>query len=102
MNYNFIIIFFLSIVLLSCKQLPQSKNLNIDFQERYTNSGFALIYTSELNNIKELEERSLNIFHQSLKKRSIVKISNPDNGKFLIAEVKSNKVKFSNFYNSMK
>ena len=52
MNYNFIIIFFLSIVLLSCKQLPQSKNLNIDFQEKYTNSGFALIYTSELNNIK--------------------------------------------------
>ena len=101
MNYNFIIIFFLSIVLLSCKQLPQSKNLNIDFQERYTNSGFALIYTSELNNIKKLEERSLNIFHQSLKKRSIVKISNPDNGKFLIAEVKSNKVKFSNFYNSI-
>ena len=101
MNYNFIIIFFLSIVLLSCKQLPQSKNLDIDFQERYTNSGFALIYTSELNNIKELEERSLNIFHQSLKKRSIVKISNPDNGKFLIAEVKSNKVKFSNFYNSI-
>ena len=101
MNYNFIIIFFLSIVLLSCKQLPQSKNLDIDFQERYTNSGFALIYTSELNNIKKLEERSLNIFHQSLKKRSMVKISNPDNGKFLIAEVKSNKVKFSNFYNSI-
>ena len=101
MNYNFIIIFFLSIVLLSCKQLPQSKSLNINFQEKYTNSGFALIYTSELNNIKKLEERSLNIFHQSLKKRSIVKISNPDNGKFLIAEVKSNKVKFSNFYNSI-
>ncbi len=101
MNYNFIIIFFLSIVLLSCKQLPQSKNLDIDFQERYTNSGFALIYTSELNDIKKLEERSLNIFHQSLKKRSMVKISNPDNGKFLIAEVKSNKVKFSNFYNSI-
>ena len=101
MNYNFIIIFFLSIVLLSCKQLPQSKSLNMDFQEKYTNSGFALIYTSELDNIKKLEERSLNIFHQSLKKRSIVKISNPDNGKFLIAEVKSNKVKFSNFYNSI-
>ena len=36
-----------------------------------------------------------------LKKRSIVKIINPINGKFLIAEVKSNKLKFSNFYNSI-
>ncbi len=31
----------------------------------------------------------------------MVKIINPDNGNFLIAEVKSNKVKFSNFYNSV-
>jgi hypothetical protein len=51
--------------------------------------------------IKELENRSLDIYHNSLKKRSIVKIINPKNGKFLMAEVKSNKVKFSNFYNSI-
>jgi hypothetical protein len=51
--------------------------------------------------IKELENRSLDIYHNSLKKRSIVKIVNPKNGKFLMAEVKSNKVKFSNFYNSI-
>ena len=31
----------------------------------------------------------------------MVKILNPDNGKFLIAEVRSNKIKFSNFYNSV-
>ena len=37
----------------------------------------------------------------SLKKRSLVKITNPKNGKSLIAEVKSNKVKFSSFYNSI-
>ena len=43
----------------------------------------------------------MNIYHKSLKKRSVVKISNPTNGKFLIAEVKSNKIKFSNFYNSI-
>jgi len=51
--------------------------------------------------IKKLDTRSLNIYHKSLKKKSIVKITNPENGKFLIAEVKSNKIKFSNFYNSV-
>jgi hypothetical protein len=51
--------------------------------------------------VKELENRSLDIYHNSLKKRSIVKIINPKNGNFLMAEVKSNKVKFSNFYNSI-
>ena len=30
-----------------------------------------------------------------------LKITNPENGKFLIAEVKSNREKFSNFYNSI-
>ena len=34
-------------------------------------------------------------------KKSMVKITNPENGISLIAEVKSNKVKFSNFYNSV-
>ena len=54
-----------------------------------------------MKDIKELETRSLNIYHKSLKKKSIVKITNPENGKYLIAEVKSNKVKFSQFYNSV-
>ena len=35
------------------------------------------------------------------RKKSKVKITNPINGNSLIAEVKSNKVKFSNFYNSI-
>ena len=41
------------------------------------------------------------IFHKSLKKKSFVKITNPENGKSIIAEVKSNKVKYSNFFNSV-
>ena len=73
----------------------------IDFENRYKNSGFALIYDQKFDNIKELEKRSLNIYHKSLKKRSLVKIINPQNNKFVIAEVKSNRVKFSNFYNSI-
>ena len=62
--------------------------------------GFSLIYHEDLN-IKKLDDRSLQIFHKNLTRKSLVKITNPLNNKFLIAEVKSNKVKFSNFYNSI-
>ena len=68
---------------------------------KYFNSGFALIYNEDLKDIKKLDDRSLNIYHKSLKKRSMVKITNPENGKSLIAEVKSNRIKFSEFYNSI-
>ena len=81
--------------------LIKSKNKNIEFINKYKNSGFALINGQSEIQFKKLESRSLNIYHKSLKRKSIVKISNPDNGKFLIAEVKSNKVQFSNFYNSV-
>ena len=43
----------------------------------------------------------MSIYHHSLKKKSKVKITNLLNGNTLIAEVKSNKEKFSNFYNSI-
>ena len=54
-----------------------------------------------MKKIKKLETRSLNIYHKFLKKRSKVKITNPENGKYIIAEVKSNRMNFSNFYNSV-
>ena len=60
-----------------------------------------MIYDDKLEKIKKLEPRSLQIYHKFLKRKSMVKILNPDNGKFLIAEVRSNKIKFSNFYNSV-
>ena len=102
MNYKLITAIFLSIFLLSCDQSinQRSKIIKFELENKYKNSGFALIYNKDLN-IKELESRSLNIYHKQLKKRSIIKITNPDNNKFLIAEVKSNKIKFSNFYNSI-
>ena len=93
----------LSLLLFNCDQTinTNSKKISFPIEKRYSNTGFALIYDSDLLNIKELENRSLDIYHHSLKKRSIVKIINLKNGKFLMAEVKSNKVKFSNFYNSI-
>ena len=103
MNYRLIISLLLCIFLLSCEQslTKKSKKLDFELENKYKNSGFALIYDRNLSNIKKLEERSLNIYHKSLKKRSKVKITNPSNGKYLIAEVKSNRVNFSNFYNSI-
>ena len=103
MNYKIIISIFISLLFLGCeKTISKSyKQNNFDIENRYKNSGFALIYDENLSKIKTLEKRSLNIYHKSLKKRSKVKITNPENGKFLIAEVKSNREKFSNFYNSI-
>ena len=102
MNYKNLLIIFLFTFLQGCEQYNSSKKIiDQDISFRYKNSGFALIYDSNLKDIKELETRSLNIYHKSLKKKSIVKITNPENGKYLIAEVKSNKVKFSQFYNSV-
>ena len=103
MNYRFIIVAILSLFLLSCEQSlnTKSKKIEIDFENKYKNSGFALIYNDNLKGIKKLEDRSLNIYHKSLKRKSTVKITNQKNGKYLIAVVKSNKIKFSNFYNSI-
>jgi hypothetical protein len=74
--------------------------INSKLEKKYKNSGFTLIYNENLD-IKILDDRSLNIYHKHLKKKSLVKITNPVNGKSLIAKVKSNKIKFSNFYNSV-
>ena len=102
MIYRLIQIVIFCLLLLSCEQANNIlKNDNLKIEHKYRNSGFALVYKDKLKDIKKLETRSLNIYHKSLKKRSIVKITNPKNDKYLIAEVKSNRVKFSNFYNSV-
>ena len=103
MNYKTLFIIFLNLILLSCVQLPNDKsnNINLEIKDKYTNSGFALVYNDQMTKVAKLEPRSLDIYHKSLNKKSSVKILNPKNGKYLIANVKSNKVKFSNFYNSI-
>ena len=103
MNYKLLILLLLTIILQSCElsNVNNSKKFNNNFENKYKNTGFALIYDKKLEKVKKLEPRSLEIYHKLLKKKSIVKVTNPENGKYLIAEVKSNKVKFSNFYNSI-
>ena len=102
MNYKTVLIILFSIFLHGCDpKITKKKDLSFIVNDRYSNSGFALIYSDDLKNIRKIENRSLNIYHKFLKKKSKVKITNPVNGNSLIAEVKSNKVKFSNFYNSI-
>ena len=105
MNYKslFVIIF---IFLVGCEQNSLDRNIiNQEMLTKYKNSGFALVYDPILKKekkiTKKIDNRSLLIFHQNLKKNSFVKITNPINQKTVIAEVISNKVKFSNFYNSV-
>ena len=102
-NFRFILVIFVYLLLGGCEQakINNSKKINIDFENRYKNIGFALIYNDNLEDIKKLDARSLNIYHKYLKRKSLVKITNPENGNSLIAEVKSNRVKFSDFYNSI-
>ena len=102
MNYKIILISILSLLLYGCNQnINNSKNINFKIEKKYSNIGFALIFDDNLEKIKKIDDRSLLIYHKNLKKKSSVKITNPKNGKSLIAEVKSNKQKFSDFYNSV-
>ena len=101
MNYKILLILF-SFFLIGCVQIPKELDkTEIKLERIYTNSGFALIFDESLEKIKKLDDRSLMIYHKSLKRKSTVKITNPKNGKSLIAEVKSNNQKFSDFYNSV-
>ena len=99
MNYKFLLFFFLLIS--GCNQYSDSKKINFSTENKYKNSGFTLVYENEKMIKKKLDNRSLLIYHKSLKKGSLVKITNPVNQKTIIAKVKSNRVEFSGFYNSV-
>jgi len=102
MTYKNLIILITLLFLFGCEQYntKKSSKLNFKTEKKFKNTGFTLIYDESLN-LKKLDQRSLQIFHKNLSRKSFVKITNPLNEKSLIAEVKSNKIKFSNFYNSI-
>ena len=101
MKFRYIFLLFILVFISGCEQYSvKPKKVNFKPEIKYRNTGFALIYNENLN-LKKLDQRSLEIFHKSLKKKSQVKITNPINGKSLIAKITSNNVKFSNFYNSV-
>jgi hypothetical protein len=102
MKFKKILIISIFFLLFGCEQYNTNNNkkINPSYEKKYRNTGFTLVYNDGLD-IKELDTRSLQIFHSNLKKKSFVKITNPLNNKSLIAEVRSNKVEFSKFYNSV-
>ena len=104
MNFKILIAIISIFFLANCEQNNINKIVaNQQMFDKYKNTGFALIYTDALNKekkiTKKIDKRSLLIFHKNLKKNSFVKITNPMNQKTVIAEVISNEVQFSDFYN---
>ena len=104
MNYKNLFIIISIFFLVGCEQHNlDKKNISYNSSDKYKNSGFALVYNNTLKDekkiTKKIDNRALLIFHKSLKKNSFVKITNPINQKTIIAEVISNKVQFSDFYN---
>tara|TARA_B100000900_G_C20564928_1_gene710605 strand:+ start:895 stop:1647 length:753 start_codon:yes stop_codon:yes gene_type:complete len=102
MKFKKIIFLVFFVFIAGCNQYNYTKKSNVIFkpEKKYRNIGFAMIYQDDTN-LKKLDQRSLQIYHKSLKAKSQVKITNLSNNKYLIAEIKSNKIKFSNFYNSV-
>ena len=104
MSYKIFIL--LLLLTFSCTNQNLGKKIvseDIIFQ-KYSNSGFTLIYSDNLfkNKIinKKLNDRDLFVFQKNLKKDTAVKITNLLNNKSIIAKVK-NKSKYPNFYNSV-
>ncbi len=106
MNFKKLILLFLIFFTSACNQFDKNnKSLVYISDQKYSNTGFTLIYKDKLKKekkiSKKIDNRSLLIFHNKIKKNSFVKITNPVNNKTVIAKVISNNVKFSDFYNSV-
>ena len=71
MNYKIIFFVFFAIILNACNQQNDNKSVNYSFEEKYKNSGFALIYNDQLKKEKrisrKIDDRSLLIYHKTLK-----------------------------------
>lgn len=97
------IIIFLAIILTSCETTNKKVITNYDFKN-YSNDGFALIFNNDVFKkrivSKKIDQRSLIIFNNKLKKDTDIKITNLLNEKYLIAKVGKNS-KYPIFYNSV-
>ncbi len=104
MKYNIILIFLL-IILNACidHTSPKISN-NLPIIEKFTNTGFTLIYREDLFDqkiiSKKIDDRELIIFQKNLLKGTSVKITNPFNDKTIIAKV-GKKAEYPNFNNSV-
>ena len=104
MKYKFILLY-LFILLNSCTSYNSKEiSSNYPILEKFTNSGFTLIFNNDLYKdkviTKKINERDLIIFQRNLKRVTAVKITNPFNEKTIIAKVGDNAV-YPNFNNSV-
>ena len=97
------LIIFLAIILTSCETTNKKVITNKDFKN-YSNDGFALIFNNDIFKkrivSKKIDQRSLVIFNNKLKKDTDIKITNLLNEKYLIAKVGKSS-KYPIFYNSV-
>ena len=104
MNFKILFFFILITVLSGCSSTNTYNESYKDIDNRFINKGFTLIYNDDLNKnkqvTKKIDNRSLIIFQNRLKKNSTVKIRNIANNKSLIAKVGSN-ASYPIFFNSV-
>ena len=97
------IIIILAILLTSCETNNKKIISDKDFKN-YSNNGFALIFKDNFYKekivSKRIDQRSLIIFNNKLKKDTDIKITNLLNEKYLIAKVGKNSI-YPIFYNSV-
>ena len=101
MKYKIILL--LSFFLASCTTNQQIQNDTLII-EKFSNSGFALIYDPLLYENKtinkKMNQRDLLIFQRNLRKGTSVKLTNPENNKTIIAKVGVS-AKYPDFNNSV-
>tara|TARA_Y100000590_G_C15453400_1_gene913593 strand:+ start:34 stop:783 length:750 start_codon:yes stop_codon:yes gene_type:complete len=102
MNYRFLLLF---VFLFSCTvekvvDIPKQSQ----FKKPFSKTGFALIYSEDLNKqkiiSKSIDNRSMIIFQKNLKKNTFVKITNLNNDKSIIVSVGGN-ANYPEFYNAV-
>ena len=105
MSFKKYLIISIFVFLSSCSTSVKDYSSQFLIENNFSNKGFAMIFNTkyqESNEIsKKIDNRSYLIFQRNLKKNSNVKITNLLNGKTLIAKVKSSKVNYPSFYNSV-
>ena len=71
MKFKKNVVFLIFFLLIGCTLNDKKKLVNLDLknEKKYKNTGFALIYNDDLNIKKDLDERSLQIFHKNLKRK---------------------------------
>ena len=85
-----LIVFFLS----ACSQTQINKKVSLDKKEFYEGSGFVLLFEKKFLKDKILKKKINNeknhVTHRYLKKKTLIKILNPENSRTLIAKVVAN------------